>query len=203
MKLSTTDLPKIRFSLIAALLMVTLGIIALLYAQERAKAAQIAQTNTERTYKEFDSKLRQVRNEEKDIRQKTATFSQLQARGIFGDEQRLEWIELLKNIHEQRRLIEMDYEIAAQHPLTALDTRPGNDLAFYASTMKLHVKLLHEEDLTRLLADLRRQAKALIQVKSCKVNRLTNQAAEDASHRAYLLAECEIDWITLHGVAKR
>ena len=198
MKFTPGDLPKIRFSLIATLLMMALGAATLLYALERAKAAQLAQNSAKRAYQEFDRTLKQARNEEHEIKQKTATFSQLQARGIIGEEQRLEWIELLKSIWAQRRLIGLDYEIAAQHPLTALDASPSHDLAFYASTMKLHVPLLHEEDLIRLLADLRRQAPALIQVKSCKISRATERAGRPAN----LLAECEIDWITLHGVAK-
>lgn len=199
MKFTAADFPKIRISLIAALLMMAFGAATLFYALERAKAVQIAKNSAERTYQEFDSKLKQVHNEEREIKRKTATFSQLQARGLIGEERRLEWIELLKSIHEQRRLIDLDYEIAAQHPL---DAHPGTDLAFYASTMKLHLKLLHEEDLMRLLADLRHQAKALIQVKHCTINRLAKGSSARAGSSAALLAECEIDWITLHEAAQ-
>lgn len=189
MKLTLADLPKIQLSLIAALLMVALGAATVLYALDSDKGAQAAKKTADRTFKEFDGKLKQVRNEENEIKRKAATFNQLQARGLIGEEQRLDWIELLKSIHEQRRLIDLEYEIAPQR---SLDANPGSDLDFYASSMKLHLKLLHEEDLTRLLADLRNQAKALLQIRSCKVDRLAN-----GSGQANLSADCEIDWITL------
>ena len=70
-----------------------------------------------------------------------------------------------------------DYEFAPQH---ALDKAPAGVLGLYASTMKLQVRLLHEEDLTRLLGDLRRQARALIQVRRCVVARLPRTGADNA-----------------------
>jgi len=198
-KLALADLPKIRVSLVAALLAIALGAAAIAYSLDRANAAQAAKSIALRDYQEFDGKLKQVRNEENEIKLKADLFGKLQARGILGEEKRLDWIELLKSIHERRLLIELEYEIAPQRPLSPPDANPGNDLAFYASTMKLHVKLLHEEDLTRLLADLRDRAQAIIQVKSCKVGRLANGAGE----RANLNADCEIDWITLREAAGR
>ena len=142
-----------------------------------------------------------MRSEETEIKQKSAVFSGLQARGVIGEEQRLEWVELLKTIRDRRRLLDLQYEIAPQR---ALDAAPGSAFTFYASTMKIQLKLLHEEDLTRLLDDLRQQARALIQVKSCTVSRLPRGSADGT---AQLLADCQIDWITLRetaaGEAKR
>ena len=78
-----------------------LGTATLLYAQERSQTAQAERNAARREHQELDSQLKQVRNEENEIKQKTATFSQLQARGVIGEEQRLDWIELLKNIYQQ------------------------------------------------------------------------------------------------------
>ena len=145
---------------------------------------------------EFDGKLKQVRNEEDEIKQKSAVFKALQTRGMIGEEQRLEWVELIKDIRDTRRLIDLQYEIAPQR---RLDADAAKGFAFYSSTMRLQLKLLHEEDLTRLIDDLRERARALIQVKSCAVSRLS-QGAGDGSPIAQLLADCRIDWITLREV---
>ena len=77
---------------------------------------------------------------------------------------------------------------------------PAGAYAFYASGMKVQLKLLHEEDLTRLLGDLRQQAAALIQVKACNVSRVP-RGAGDSSVTAQLQADCLIDWITLREAA--
>ena len=64
-------------------------------ATRQRQAAQAERDDAER-------KLQRVRLEESDIRQKSLVFNQLQARGVIGDEHRLEWVELLKAIRQQR-----------------------------------------------------------------------------------------------------
>ena len=93
-------------------------------------------------------------------------------------------------------MIDLQYEIA---PPRRLDADAAKGFAFYSSTMQLQLKLLHEEDLTRLIDDLRERARALIQVKHCAVSRLP-QGAGDGSPIAQLQADCGIDWITLREV---
>ena len=196
MKLSADDFPKLQFSLLAAVLMIAIGAAGVYLSLNASNAAKREKMTAQAQFKDFDGKLKQVRSEENEIKQKSALFSQLQSRGVIGEEQRLEWVELLKDIREKRRLIDLQYEIDPQHPL---DANPGNGFAFSASTMKVQIKLLHEEDLTRLLDDLRQRAKALIQVKSCNVSRLARGSTEDGTP-AQLQADCLIDWITLREV---
>lgn len=175
------------------LLMVALGAGSILYARDKISAAQAAFAAAQNQRDEYDGKLKRVRSEENEIREKAALFNRLQARGVIGEEQRLEWVELLKEIQDRRRLIELRYEIAPQHTLEK--GQPG-PLGLQASTMKLQARLLHEEDLTRLIDDLRRHARALVQVKRCDVSRLPRGGNEHAL-QGLLQADCTIDWVTL------
>ena len=195
MKIGVNDLSKLRFSLLAALLMSAAGAAAV-YASLTLNQAAIVEKSAARTERnEFDGKLKRVRNEESEIKLKSAIFNTLQTQGIIGDEQRLEWVELLKSIRDKRRLFDLQYEIEPQRPLDA-GARSG--LAFFASAMKIQLKLLHEEDLTRFIDDLRRNAPALILVNNCNVSRLPQQQSAASDVQAHLLAECRIDWITIH-----
>lgn len=194
MKFGQTDIRKIQVSLLAATVMSVAGASAVLISIERTKTARVAEAAASRDRNEFDGKLKQVRNEENEIKQKSSQFSNLQARGIIGEEQRLDWVELLKDIRDKRRLIDLQYEISPQR---ALDTNANGGFTFYSSAMKLQLKLLHEEDLTRLLDDLRTQAKAMIQVKSCNVSRLPRNSGERGNNPAQLQADCQIDWVTV------
>ena len=197
MKLDAKDFPKLQLSLLAAIVMITVGAESVSIALNSTKAAKLDQAAAQSARNDFDGKLKRVRSEENEIKDKSAVFSRLQARGVIGEEQRLEWVELLKDIREKRRLIDLEYEVAPQRPL---DTTPGSGFAFVASAMKVQLKLLHEEDLTRFLDDLRRQAKALVQVKSCNVSRLPRGSSENGTP-AQLQADCQIDWITLREVS--
>ena len=199
MKLSAADFPKLQLSLLAAVAMIAIGAGSVYFALNLAQTARVDRMAAQAERNDFDGKLKRVRSEENEIKQKSALFNTLQARGMIGEEQRLEWVELLKDIRDKRRLIDLKYEIAPQRPL---DATPANGLTFYVSTMKMQLKLLHEEDLTRLIDDLNQQARALIQVKRCNVSRLPRGNAETGMP-AQLQADCLIDWVTLREAAAK
>ncbi|GHU33952.1 hypothetical protein AGMMS50256_26880 [Betaproteobacteria bacterium] len=212
MKFELRDLfmARLRDSLLTLplVLMVVFSVLLIVFSHDRIKTAQVSFAAARGERNEFDGKLRQARREEDEIRQKAVLFKRLQERGVIGEEQRLEWVELLKEIRDQRRLLEIRYEFSPQRALHGaphtLDGAQTETFGLYASTMKLQVRLLHEEDLIRLLDDLRRQARALIQIKRCDLSRLprTNADSVNSALQGHLQADCLIDWITLREVGK-
>ena len=203
MKLTGSDFGRLRLSLLAALLMIGGGSGAAYLALDAARHARNELAIAQKARDEIDAKWTRVRGEETEIRRNLALYAALQARGVIGDERRLEWAELLKAISERLRLTGLRYEFSPQRALDAASptasaappaTAPQAHDA-YVSTLTLEVDLLHEEELTRLLDDLRAQASALVQVKRCSVTRLPH--ATDGERRANLRAACQLDWITL------
>ena len=197
MKFLPGDLKKLQISLLVCLLMIVMGAAVVFFANGATRSAQHERVTAQAQRTDYVGKLQRVSSEESEIKEKSALFQRLQKRGIIGEEQRLEWVELLKDIRDKRRLIDLVYEIEPQRPL---DVAPGAGFTFNVSPMKVQLKLLHEEDLTRFLGDLNEQARALIQVRYCKVTRQP-QGQAGTSGQANLLAECRIDWVTLREVA--
>ena len=202
MKLEPTDFPKLAFSLLALLVMAIIGAGAVRFALKADAQAVLERDNARKEFAEYDGKLKRVRNEEAEIREKSSVFAQLQKHGVIGEEQRLDWVELLTSIRDNRRLIDMRYEIAPQRLLDTTQSTADSALAFHASAMIVQLQLLHEEDLLRFLGDLRENASALIRIRRCELSRLPHGAA-DNTPRANLQAECLIDWITLRSRPER
>lgn len=199
MKLGRADLRKLQPGILLVVLAVAVGVAAVYLANQAKADAQKARLVVRAQLQEADGKLKQVRQEETEVKQKSIVFNKLAERGIIGDEQRLDWVELLKEIRDKHRLIDLQYEISPQRMLD----KPGDDFSFFVSAMKVQLKLLHEEDLLRLLDALRSQAKALVRVRSCQVERLPATGDDRSGGRAHLLADCEIDWLTLRDVRKK
>lgn len=193
MKLDMARFQKIRGSLFAAVLMVSAGIGLVVYAREQYRLAHHAQVDAAAERSRINDKLKQVRNEESEIHEKSAHFSALQARGVIGEEQRLDWVEQLKEIRDAHYLQDLQYEIAPQRHL---DSGHIDGLAFFVSAMHLQFKARHEEDLTRLLDDLGQHARAHIRVRACVLSRLPADTGQ-APGTPRLLADCQIDWITV------
>ncbi len=198
-----SDFLKLRTSLLSACALLLLGAGVLYFSSSAHQSAKLARTKAQQDKNAATEKLVRVRSEENKIRQESALFQKLQTRGVIREEQRLEWVELLKEIRKTHQLLDLQYTVAPQRALDP-PAPAEHELAFYASTMDLHLELLHEEDLTRFLADLRRKAKALILLKYCNITRLPVVAESENSETeprsvlpAKLEADCQIDWVSV------
>lgn len=157
-------------------------------AQRQFAAAQAERrANAER--------LARIAEEEREVKEKIDVYQRLKAAHVVGSEQRLEWADAIARIRSQRELLDLRYTVERQRLLSSVAGKPGN-VDFYASTMKVELALLHEEDLLRFLGDLRQSGNAFYAVKKCALTR-TGQAIGGATMTPRLRAECDIDLITI------
>jgi len=162
---------------------------ALKAAQRESAAAQAErQRNTER--------LARIAEEEREVKEKLNVYQQLKALNILGEERRLEWADAVTRIRAQRELLDVRYRVERQRLLLSAPGKPGN-VDIYASTMRVELALLHEEDLLRFLSDLRDSGNAFYSVRGCSLTRSGASGAASAAMGARLRAECSIDLITI------
>jgi len=118
-------------------------------------------------------------------------YRQLEKRGFIGEERRVEWIDRLRNIAVIHHLFPIDYTIGIREDLS-----PGKwEIAPFKlrrSVMKLHLPLLHEEDVLALLDGLPKEMLPPFMLRACDL------VAVPSDNR-HLDASCEIDWYTLAG----
>lgn len=193
MKFSTKDLVKLRLPLLGSItLFILAGLLAAWSTSDAEKATQ--ERNTATTSKtQIEQRLRQVRTEEQELKEKAQIFQQMQDAGITGEEKRLDWTEMLQQIQNDLRIPGMNYEFGIQKPLENVN---GAAYAYYASNMHLQLHLLHEGDLINILARIQKEAKALVLVRSCKLSPLAARI-EGRDVQAQLSAECELQWVTV------
>ena len=193
------DLSRLSWGLVLLALAIAVGgaLVALVH-QQAAKAEAIDRQMSEQLA-DLRGRIARARDEEEDMRGRIQRFLSLGQRGIIGQEERLDWVEQIARIKADRRLLDMQYEISPQSPISAA-ALPGGAAAgpyeIMSSTMKLRMELLDENDLLGFLADLRRAVHAQLLVRECRIERATGGAGQD-SVPAQLQAECTVDWVTL------
>ncbi|MDK9724892.1 MAG: hypothetical protein OEL88_08360 [Sterolibacteriaceae bacterium MAG5] len=197
MGFAVLDFHRLRWSLLAAGLLAAVGAGAVAASLHMEQQAEQSFRQARAQQQDVRARLARIGDEEAVIRRQIGRYQEIVARGHLGRERRLEWIEAIGRIVAHRRLRDPDYELSPQHPLAEglLPGGPGSH-DFLASTMKLRLELLHEEDLLGFLGDLADKVPAVVQVRSCHVERLPPGSAERGSG-ARLRADCVIDWITL------
>ena len=193
MKILPEDFKKLRLSVFVSLLMLGIGSTVFFLANTAHLSASNALNVARKEHREISEKLRILNSEAGILQERIAKFRQLEQYRILGEEQRLEWIELFKAIRERQQVIDLRYEISPQRPV---DSTSG----FKFSPIKFHLELLHEEDLIRFIDDLRTQARAMIRIRYCKLTRTVHGKEYPGTARVgtNLLADCEMDWITLN-----
>jgi hypothetical protein len=198
---STDELKRLLPALALALALIAAGA-ALIWGAGGALASaqrELAAAQAER--RQSGERLARIAEEEREVSEKIDVYQRLKQLNILGDERRLEWADAITRIRTQRELLDLRYTVDRQKLVVSIPGKPAS-VDFFASTMKVDLALLHEEDLLRFLADLRDSGNAFYSVRRCAVAR-TGQALAGATMTPRLRAECEIDLLTIQDRAAR
>lgn len=162
----------------------------------RAFAAQQTELRAAR------ARLRESDDERKIILEYRDRYTALYRTGFVGKEQRLNWIDALRQASHDAQLFSADYQIGVRQPYTtgrgtaikASGSAPGaGQLAFFRSTMRLQMKLLHAGDLLRFFELLQQQKTGLFLIDNCDIDRIGDGGVR---YQPNLSATCELSWIT-------
>lgn len=196
MSLLRAELRLLRWPLLLLALALLTALGAGLVARHLVQASERETTAAEFAAANSLNAVQQLQKEEQDIRAKIAAYQALDARGIIGPERRLDWVELMRKIQRERRLLGLEYEIQPRQPWLG-NTSTGTGYRFMSSTVRVQIPLLHEGDLLHFLNDIEAQAAALVRLRSCKLQRNAAAAPGSGSLTPNLTAECQMEWITL------
>lgn len=198
MKLDAKDFKRLQWAIVFLLIMAALGAASVFSALQLKASSEKSFREATAARREVQTKLARAREEQAELHDKITRFQALRDRGYIGAEQRLDWIEAIARIKAARRLFKLDYDFAPQRPADA-SILPGGASAggfdIMSSQMRLQAHLLHEGELL-LLDDLRNAVQALIQIRSCSMERIASRPS-DRTTGAQLKAECTLEWITL------
>ncbi len=123
-------------------------------------------------------------------------YKQLERLGVVGSEQRLNWVESLRQANAQAGLFGVNYQMSAQAPYEFSGKDHPLAERVKQSQMKLFFGVLHEGDLMRLLDALSAQQAGLFTLNECTLDRAGRQGAPQPK-QPNLTAECDLSWVTI------
>lgn len=187
------DLKHLQTPLIIAGLLLAAGAAGVLGMLKWTEQARLENVRIIATRNEAQGRLSRAREEEQEIKLNLQQYRQLAAKGIVGEENRLDWIERIAIIKSERRLFDIRYDIAEQKKVDASSTS-GPEIM--VSKMGVVLPLLHEDDLFNLLDDLRKGQGGYFQIKKCTISRNATPLDRRVV-RPTLDASCEIEFYTI------
>ncbi|MBI5110175.1 MAG: hypothetical protein HZA62_15680 [Rhodocyclales bacterium] len=199
MKSDTSDLGRLKWAIAFLIVLSASGGGAVWSTLQLQKASEKAIKEASTARNDIRTKLARARDEQAELRDKINRFQALKERGYIGPEQRLDWVEAIARVRTARRIYKLEYDFAPQRPVDS-SILPGGSTAggfdVLASQMRMQVQFLHEGELLALINDIRDSVQALIQVRSCSVERAP-AGTGDRNNPAPLKGECLLEWITL------
>ena len=179
-------------ALSAALLLAVVGVLYadnLVGAAEARLAAQTRQLSQSRQ-RHANAGL------EKDILQRfRETYDALGRIGFVGPEQRLNWVDGLREVNREARMFGIDYQIGQQEAYPGAATLGMPELPMRQSIMRVRMPLLHEGDLMSFFRLLAARGDGVFTINACDLRRTERSPGIGAEPT--LLAECELAWITV------
>jgi hypothetical protein len=195
MKLTTQDWRKLQLPLIT--FGVALIIATLLYSAtdtRRAKVEKELQTQNN-LLNQARSHLQTSGAEKESIVHYLPLYQKLIQQGFIGEEQRIDWIDDLRNVNMRYKFFGVSYDIGTiqdYKPAFPLDV--GN-FKLHRSTMKLTFAMLHEGDLLTLLKALPLEQNPPFMLRDCTITSV--QGGGKGKFVPNLNSVFEIDWLTV------
>lgn len=202
MNINREDVKRLRAPLALAIVMIATGAACLAFSHSYLDAATKARDAFRASRVAAQERVSKVAEEERGIRENLVGYEQMREQGMLSEQNRIDWIESIARIKNDRKLFEIKYRIEPQHTLDYPGIVPTGGADFVVSRMRLNMLLLHENDLLNFLSDLQAAKKAYVSVRQCVVTRLLRESAPTAL-RPRLQAECQLDLVSVKGLRPR
>lgn len=198
MSLGLDDLNRLRLP-IAAVVVATIAGAALVWWTTRliTREAQVVAAQ-EAQLRQARDRFHQSDDERDRIERHRAPYEALADRGVIGPEERIRWLDALRSANQSARPFAADYQISVQQPYPYARELNANGLGLAQSLMKLDLRLAHEGELPRFLAELEAANVGTFEINQCVLERLTVLTAVGPRLQPNVRAECELAWITMN-----
>ena len=196
MKLGASDLNRLRVPLAACVVLALAGVACYFAADDYLQETKKLGASAFAQRAEVQTRLASANEEEREIKANLQQYQALAARGIIGEEKRLDWVDIITAIKNERRLFNISYSIESQRALDYPGFGAGGGVNFVASRVKMEIQLLHEEDLLNFIDDLTKRGKSYLSARSCDVQR-AERGSGGTTLASRLQAACVFDLITV------
>ncbi|MFO1381212.1 MAG: hypothetical protein U1F63_12790 [Chitinivorax sp.] len=194
------DLPLIRLplALFGAALLLALALV-LLAVWQQGKAER-RQQQAQQRLQQVQAEAVSMQQDRQDYERYSGPFRELRARGIVGDEDRLQWVELLTGLRREHPQMQLKYRLEPQRPADFIADAPQG-MRVMASRMHLSFLAAHEGQLLMLLQTLDKDARGLHLLRQCRIQRSKLEQGQTDWVAPPLESRCVIEWLTVRQLA--
>jgi hypothetical protein len=194
MKISKNDLGVLRSSLITLAVAASCSLLLIFISEKQSELAGKDWREAQRQLRSAQSELSNAKQDQGNMDSYLAEYTASVSQHLIGEEARLDWVESLGKLHQQKLIADFRYNIGPQKLYTAQPAIDSGNFNIHYSEMKLQLDMLHEVQLLEFFDALRGQIKGWYQLAGCSIVR---NSGDPQNTGIQLKAECTGGWITL------
>jgi hypothetical protein len=196
MNLTSKDLGAMKMPAIALAIAAVVSFALIGFTSNQLTQAEAQYRDQLAALQEARTRYQRSGEERETVMHYIEAYRQLERIGFVGTEQRLNWVESLREANTRAGLFGVDYQMTAQqpYPYVAKDNPISNRIK--QSRMRLSFGVLHEGDLMKLFRGLSALQPGLFSITACSLDRAGRQGAP-VPRQANLTALCELSWVTI------
>ena len=160
---------------------------------ERVRVARVGANEARRQYQDSDL-------EKAMISQYLPEYKQLQERGFIGSENRLKWIDALRNADRELGEFGVQYQLSAQGTYKGALSNEPVAARLRQSTMDIRFAVVHEGHFLAFVDALAAQQVGTYSLRSCSLEPVHPDKPQPRTRN--LSAACQIDWVTMQPPEK-
>lgn len=122
-------------------------------------------------------------------------YQNLIKRGFVGEERRIKWVDVLREIQHTHKLFNITFEISQQERYTPSFISHLGSFLMHRSIMKFELALLHEGDILEVGKALAMANTTPFLLRECTITR--SHHVIQLERAANMQAKCALDWLTL------
>ncbi len=195
MKPTPQDWRKLRNPIIGLGVALIVTVLLVTFAEKYRSKVHLALQQQQNQLNQARQRYQSSGQEKETIVKYLPGYQRLIGSGFVGEERRIEWVDNLRNIHQENKLFGINYSIASQEDYKpAFELNPG-PFALHRSVMKLDLSMLHEGDLITLIEALKAKETTSFILRECEIKRSATSTASKLAPNSQ--ASCELDWLTI------
>lgn len=194
MKFTKSDLGVMRSSLLTLTIAASCSMLLIYISGRQAGIAEKNWNDAQRQLRTAQTELNNAKLDRENLADYRDEYEAAVQQHLIGNEPRLDWVESLERLRQQKLVADLRYNIGPQKTYTPQPAIDSGNFEIKYSEMKLQLGLLHEGQLLDFYDALRDQIKGWYQIDACSI---TRAPAESQRSAVQLHAECNGGWVTL------
>ncbi len=199
MNFSKDDLLKLKWSLLTFLTSLALSASAIWIGSAYDSNSLTERQAAQKQVVEARNKLSATQSDLENMSTYALEYNSLVHNKIIGSETRLDWIEGLEKLRQQRHVLDFKYTIAPQKDFVPSPSLDSGNFTFSLSGVTLQLDLLHEGQLIEFFEALRSDMKGWFIIDQCSLEKTGAATTDILSNNTglQLKASCTGGWITM------